>query len=186
MPLPQSLKSNLSEQTSKLHSIYRQVKQVAPSNLHLTLRFLGDVSVHDADRLSELFNSRGDFDLQVPCRLRGLGSFSGSEGLSVIWCGLHGDFSKIETALKLVDSLIGTDENQINRKFHPHITLARIRKGACPPKALFQYVESHKEINFGQDLFDRISLFSSELKPEGPVYTELAAIKLIITNNGDI
>ena len=60
----------------------------------------------------------------------------------------------------------------------PHLTLARVKSGRKISGDLLKFVEKNRNMRFGESAFRRLSLFSSKLTPDGPVYTELKAIHL--------
>ena len=57
------------------------------------------------------------------------------------------------------------------RPFQPHLTLARVKREMTLPPECTAYVTSRKDTVFGRSVFDRIVLFKSELRREGPLYT---------------
>lgn len=149
----------------------RAVRPVDPDGLHITLKFLGDVSADSVVDIEQAL--RADLS-PIPAfktNLTGLGAFPHAGRPSVIWIGA----ANVEEFLRLSDAV----EDALNplgfprerRPFHPHLTLARIK--ARPPRELPTLLEHHAETDFGSAAVDHATLFQSELTRSGPRYTVL-------------
>jgi 2'-5' RNA ligase len=161
--------------------VARQARWVAPAGIHLTLKFLGDVS---SDRVAEITQAieRGCHSF-APFRLSlsGAGFFPNAHRLRVVWVGVDGD---VEVLLQLQHAV----ESELNalgfppegRGFQPHLTLARMRDYAHPAEReeMAKRV-SAVQVDTGSDMWARqVHLIRSELRPTGAVYTSLAAVPL--------
>jgi RNA 2',3'-cyclic 3'-phosphodiesterase len=146
-------------------------KYTEPENLHLTLKFLGDITDEQADevkkRLSEIKISGFD------CELGEIGVFSKSF-IKIIWIKLNG--KGIFNLQKQIDEKL-KDIFKPEERFMSHVTIARV-KIVSDKKALVDYLDSikPKKIMFHVDEF---YLKKSELKSEGPEYTDLEKYELI-------
>ncbi len=148
-------------------------KWVDASQLHITMKFLGAV---DAGRVPEIIRcveagigSFPAFDLSV----ERLGVFPNPREPKVLWVGANqGKRQIVQLAARLDDALVRAGFEPEMREFHPHLTLARIKalRGAS---ALMDVVESHRDASVGLGLVDHVTLYSSDLKPEGPEYLAL-------------
>jgi 2'-5' RNA ligase len=151
------------------------LKAVDPKILHLTLKFLGEVpdaSVHQiAEALSSL--SRPKFDLHF----KGVGVFPSMGRMNVIWVGAEeGSKDFVQLALTVRSALKnwGLDD----RPPSPHLTIFRVRS----PKnrdELGRIILDSKNEDFGTVHFDEFQLKSSELRPAGPVYTDIQTFRLV-------
>jgi RNA 2',3'-cyclic 3'-phosphodiesterase len=150
----------------------RAVKAVEPDNYHITLQFLGDTGQDTFSRLCDDFRAL-DPDLPaLPFTLRGLGAFPDIRRAGVLWCGLDLDMAVMERARALIEALSEKHGfKKESRPFQPHLTLGRVRKEMNLPPECADYIAAHKNTVFGASRFDRIVLFKSELRPEGPLYT---------------
>jgi RNA 2',3'-cyclic 3'-phosphodiesterase len=160
----------------ELAQMGRPLKAVDPSNLHVTLKFLGDT---DLDLIGEI----GSLVEQVaqprqPCvvKVAGLGVFPHLERPNVVWAGLAGAEALTEIAADLETGLEEFGFARENRPFVPHLTLARVK--ARPPEALRPLLSRHAKTDFGIATIDQIELIRSELGPEGSKYTVLASARL--------
>ncbi len=140
---------------------------VAPENMHLTLRFVGEVENGQAEDIDAAL-----MRLRAPCfdiTLDGVGFFGKPSAARVLWAGarkcekLMRLQAKIETALQM--SGLPPEE----RKFSPHITLARLN--GAPFLRLQRFVADGAHFLAGPIAVDRFVLFSSFRSGSGPIYT---------------
>jgi 2'-5' RNA ligase len=155
------------------------LKVVPPENYHLTLKFLGNCDDDLARSIESGFGGLHAGPGEIPFRLRGIGTFPSIKRASVIWCGLDTDREAVQRIYGMIEqfaSPFGFKEEK--RDFVPHLTLARVRKGRKLSGDIIGYIERNGETVFGESSFRRITLFSSQLTPQGPVYTGLADLDL--------
>ena len=97
----------------------------------------------------------------------------------MLWCGLDLDVEALARARGSIEELsAGYGFKKEARPFAPHLTLARVRGDAKLPEELSRYFIENSATVYGESRFDRIVLFKSELRREGPVYTALEEIRL--------
>jgi len=157
----------------------RALKAVEPENYHITLKFLGETDRGALGRLAGDFRALHPDLGALPCTLRGLGAFPDIRRARVLWCGLDLDLVAMERVRLLIEDL--SEKHGFAkepRPFQPHLTLARVRKDMIVPAECAAYIAAHQDTVFGTSLFDRIVLFKSELRREGPRYTALEEKKL--------
>lgn len=156
----------------------RCLKVVRDNNYHITLKFLGDTDHGRCDGLvSALDVSPGP--QRVECVIKGLGCFPGLANPSVIWAGMEYDsmlMNKIFLFAEKAAVTAGFPPEQ--RKFNPHLTLARVRRGSAVPSGLKDYIRSSRETVYAKCVIDRVVLFESVLKKNGPEYTVYKEWKL--------
>ena len=156
---------------------------VRPENMHLTLRFYGDVPDAQTRPLIESLCRRIS-PLRWPVLLtRGIGAFPSVRRPSILWAGLEtlsGDLDALQQAAEAAASDIGLPPE--TRAFHPHVTIARVRvqdKTGAYAALLAPYLEPGATPEFGQAFEVRnVVLFSSQLTPRGPVYKVVREIPL--------
>ncbi|MEX0986751.1 MAG: RNA 2',3'-cyclic phosphodiesterase [Bacteroidales bacterium] len=154
-----------------------QIRWVDRSHMHLTLRFLGEVSVDDALWVGKQMHvayrqfSTGDFVL------KGLGTFGHPSELHVLWVGMK-ERSGIIQLREASDLFLEKRFSDLEtRSFKPHLTLGRMKKVA-DPKKINAVVEKYQEMEFGRCVLSRILLYRSILDNDGPVYETLEEVKL--------
>jgi 2'-5' RNA ligase len=176
--LPDAVRDALRKCVRKLERAGGRVRWTKPANLHLTLRFLGDVPVSQLDLLAMALDEVGARHAPFEAAVEDLGSFGSRNRPSVIWAGcmdpdgaLAGLQSEIEAA---VVSLGFVAES---RPFHPHVTLGRHRPGR-PAGSLTSALDSLRSARFGAFRVSDVILVRSQLSPQGPAYTTLHRARL--------
>jgi len=146
-------------------------KFVEVENLHLTLKFLGEIDEDTVDRVKERLK-KVEFK-EFESSLGDVGVFSSkySSYIRVIWVKLKG----ADRLQKQIDGVLDGLFEKENR-FMSHITLARVKK-VSDRKGLIEYVKHLKSRPFKFKV-DKFFLKKSELKPEGPVYEDLESYEL--------
>jgi len=165
-----SLPDDVRARLTGLKGGLRDVRWVAPENLHLSLRFIGDVTggiEHDVDQALQTVSGRA-FDLS----LSGLGVFDRRGRVSAIWAGVE----KSDALARLRDSvesaLVRAGLEPEHRKFRPHVTVARMKNGAATEAG--QFLEAHHGFAAGPFTVDHFTLFESHLGKNGAHYVALA------------
>jgi 2'-5' RNA ligase len=150
-----------------------RVTWVRPDRMHLTLRFLGDISDEQAALLRErLRESYAGFEV-FQLTLRGLGAFPNLRSPSVIWAGvspLEGPLQNVQEIAELNAQRVGMPSER--RPFKPHLTIGRVRQEKVDPSLGSKMFEL-REISTGSFSVRNVSLWKSELTPQGPNYTLL-------------
>jgi RNA 2',3'-cyclic 3'-phosphodiesterase len=151
------------------------VRWVAAGNLHLTLKFLGDVSVTNLTVLKEMFLAEVSHHHQFEISVGGLGAFPSIRRARVIWVGVEApaELAAVQTGIENEMARLGYTREE--RPFSPHLTLGRVARNAAPPE-LHQIGELlHKtKIGFlGAAHVRAVHLYQSDLHPEGSMYTRL-------------
>ncbi len=157
-----------------LNRFSRALKTVEPENYHITLKFLGVTGESALARLRDDFRALDPGVRAIPFTLHGLGAFPDVRRARVVWCGLDLDRAVVERVRLLIENL--ADKHGFRkeaRPFQPHLTLARVKKEMRLPPECAEFVTARKDTVFGKSAFDRIVLFKSELRKEGPLYTVL-------------
>lgn len=144
---------------------------VAPPNYHVTLKFLGWTRVEAIgavrDALDHALRGLQPFTI----RTARLGAFPSLEAASVLWAGVEGN-ALDELAARVEAAMVGIGVAAEPRRFHAHVTLARLRETG-PVRDL---VLPLSEQMFSESRVDGVTLFESETKPTGSVYRELFRI----------
>ena len=154
---------------------------VSLQSIHLTLKFLGDVS---PDRVEDIERAIQRACLQCApfsVSLSDTGCFPHSQRPRVVWVGLDGDVESLAQLQRSVESeLVGVGFAAERRRFQPHLTLARIKRNARPHERarLGEFISMAKIDESVSMVVRKVSLMRSELRPSGAVYTRLAAISL--------
>ena len=152
------------------------VKWVKPENMHLTLLFFGSISLEELDRIKEVLSNSIPGIKPFSIRLKSLGTFPDPSRPRVLWVGVREGSDSLESLYKRVrDSLKFMKIKEAEREFHPHLTLGRF-KSPRVNRELRSLLGEYRDFEFGEDVVDRVILFKSDLKPDGPIYTKLKEI----------
>jgi len=161
----------LSEAQDRLINTGAILNLVKPQNIHVTLRFLGDVPPSMVDPVYEAMKkvSFASFDVEI----RGVGAFPSLSYIRVVWAGirrgaeeLRGIFSQLEPQLRSLGFRADP------KGFSPHLTIARVR--AVKNKAeLLGCIRDLEDYEFGTLKAEFLRLKRSVLTPKGPIYSTL-------------
>ncbi|MBE8540604.1 RNA 2',3'-cyclic phosphodiesterase [Geoglobus acetivorans] len=152
-----------------LLSGYRGIKPVEPENLHITLKFLGEVN----DAKAELIRDRlRQIQLEpFKIRFRGIGFFPNSNYLRVIWIGVEGD--GIYSLAKDVEESMRKLGFKKDKDFKAHLTVGRVKRIGPQDKAkLLKELETYSR-EYGEMVVDNFRLKKSTLTPKGPIYEDV-------------
>ena len=177
--LPAEIKSKLTSLQSLMQGVPADVKWVEQQNLHLTVKFMGDVDRTKINDLVQAVKMAVADCGPISLELRGTGFFPHSRQPRVIWVGVRGEVDKFRRLHHLVEkSLIALGIPSESKVFSPHLTVGRVRS----PKGvgdLVHNLESTQELNcFGRLDVTTIELMASELTLKGPVYSVVAGVRL--------
>ena len=147
------------------------VKWVEPHNLHLTLKFIGEV--HERE-MGELLRAVVDgarrvqaFDLEV-C---GAGAFPNVARPRTVWLGAgEGRESMIELHDSIEAELANLGYREEHRRFQTHLTIGRVRGTGIGITALGELLQQHADDVVGRMTVQKATVFSSTLTPDGPLY----------------
>ncbi len=170
--------SNIGRVQEELKRTDAQVKWVEPDNIHLTLKFLGHVTLAELEKVKittkETLGPFAPFEISVAR----LGAFPKIKYPRVIWVGIdrgREELKRITSHLEERLTRIGFAREK--REFSPHLTLGRVksRKGR---ERLIEALSLVKASNLGNMKVTKISIMKSELRLQGPIYTSLEEIDL--------
>jgi 2'-5' RNA ligase len=149
---------------------------------HMTLAFLGDVADVDLNTLCRAVSEASAAIPRFEARVEGVGAFPDPARPRVIWAGLVApDPSPLRELQKAVaKAATKAGYRPDDERFHPHITLGRIKSDRRGPRTLdlTPFLEPHGTWSAGSFVVSEVITFGSTLTPEGPVYTPLAKAPL--------
>jgi len=172
-----TIKGPLGDLIKTLKHSGADIKWVRPENLHLTLKFLGNIDREQVTAISDHLDAAGNGHVPFSFSLIGTGAFPDLRRPRVIWTGLRG-YEPILKIFKDIDTLMEREGfPREKRPFSPHITLGRVRSLQGIDKLLEELVK-YKGAGFGTQTVDSLHLMKSVLKPGGPEYSLLHAAPL--------
>jgi RNA 2',3'-cyclic 3'-phosphodiesterase len=159
------------------HPARRVLKWVRVDHMHLTLEFLGEVEDHKVPALVEAIGERIE---RPPFKviLGGIGMFPAFGAPRVLWLGLRaGVHETLELQRAVVGRLHEAGMTTEAREFHPHLTLARWRSSRPGDRRGILSQDRAAEVT--SVAVTHVTLYRSQLSPQGPSYTALARARLI-------
>ncbi|MBT3285517.1 RNA 2',3'-cyclic phosphodiesterase [Candidatus Bathyarchaeota archaeon] len=169
------LHSRFVEAQGVLKATGASIKLVEVENIHITLKFLGDIEDHQVEEVAEVIRNITfePFEFTV----EGVGVFPNLKRPKTIWAGISTGVGEIANIVKEVNSsLAKLDFEKDRRNFHPHLTITRVRGGQNRDR-LVDALLGMEEMEFGKVKVDRIYLKKSVLTPNGPIYSTIAESK---------
>ena len=155
----------------------RAGRWVRKKGIHLTLKFLGDVPEEKLEAVYEAVRQACEGCPPFAVTLAGLGCFPNACRPRVIWVGVQEEAGQLVALQSAIDhKLAGLGFPLERRAFHPHLTLARIRKKAerGEIKALGRSVAAYDPGELGKVWVDGVSVIKSVLGLQGAAYTQLS------------
>lgn len=163
LALPEGLSATLAEHQNGVPG----ARWVEPKNLHVTLRFIGEVDENvAADLDAELAAVKA---APVPVALRGLGRFGDKRGARILYVGVEPDPALLHLRDKVESACVRVGLEPERRRYKPHVTLARFSDPAGG--RVDDIVAANTEWQPGAFTAEHFVLFSSHLSPNGADYT---------------
>ena len=161
-----ALPDDLRDRLAGLQRGVKEARWVRPENLHLTLRFLGELDGHQAHDVDAALTSLGGEAFSM--RLAGLDCFGEGRKLRALWVGVEDPepVKRLQAKAERAVQEAGILPN--GRKFTPHVTLARFKNAPSPD--LSSYLQSHNLFRSEPFAVTEFVLFSSFLSREGSIY----------------
>lgn len=151
-----------------------ELKLVEPKNIHITLRFLGNISVSTIDSTFEAMKqvSFTAFD----CEIHDVGVFPSLNYARVVWAGIRKGADELKDVVGQLEPHLQNLGFKADRKgFSPHLTLARVKTGRNKAE-LTHCIQELANFDFGVVRADCLRLKKSILTPKGPVYSTLREV----------
>jgi len=179
--IPLGIRQTICHATSDLQTaIGALVRWVPMENMHLTLKFLGDVSPSNVDMLTQMIHAEVGLFNCFEFHLAGLGSFPSLKRPRVIYIGIQAP-AALETLHRGIESAsrrLGYESEE--RGFSPHLTIGRVKQNvtSAEQQTIRRALEETKIDTLGTARVDSVHLYKSDLKPTGSVYTRLSSAPL--------
>ena len=149
------------------------IRWVKPAGIHLTLKFLGDITIDRFDLIGQAMAAAVKPIEPFKVSAKGLGVFPGWRRPRIIWAGLTGQVNQLLALHKNIEQQLQSIGFVAERRpFKGHLTLGRI-KGHISPRQLATAIDAYAEFESEPFQVDGIILFRSVLQPSGAVYSEI-------------
>ena len=174
--LDDDLKPKINKVIKEFKQIDTRIKYVELTNLHLTLKFFGDIDTNGLEVLKKAIANVLDDFRPFKINIKGCGAFPNSNHIKVIWVGIEDDAILKDMHDRLDEEFkrLGFDKD---RKFSTHLTIGRMKSAKNKDKVK-KVIEEFKDIEIGEMEVDSIRLKKSTLTPQGPIYEDLTIFEL--------
>ena len=171
--IPETIQTLLTFAQEELRKFVRGASWVKRENIHLTLKFLGDVAPNQIsvirNSIEQVTDARSPFSME----LGGIGAFPNLSRPRIIWAGVKTGADDVAAIAREIDLRLSRHGHERDKKpFRPHLTLARIKRLANL-KPLVDVFQQYDTINGATMIVNQIRVVQSELRRSGAVYTPL-------------
>lgn len=157
------------------------IKWVDPDNTHITVKFFGDTPEERVPHLERLLAEAAAELAQFDIAVKGIGAFPSASRPRVVWAGIAQGRDELCRLAELVHAATagagfgGPDDGG---RFSPHVTLGRVRRDVVGEVAIPPTLAAEGGREWGSVMVGSVALYSSLLRPVGPVYRQLAQAPL--------
>ena len=176
--LPDDILEIIGETQKKLNKNGLRLKWLPVSNIHLTIKFIGDMPINRVENVTEMMAvSAGNFG-PISIFARSMGVFPGLRRPNVLWLGIDGALDRLVTFQQALDTnLASIGLPPEKRPFRGHLTIGRV-KGKINTERLKDCLRFYYDFQARRFALEKIKLYQSELKPTGAEYTCLKSVSL--------
>ncbi|HLO34102.1 MAG TPA: RNA 2',3'-cyclic phosphodiesterase [Anaerolineales bacterium] len=179
--IPLGIRQMVCDATSALQKkIGPHVRWVPMENMHLTIKFLGDIAPSNVDLLSQMLLAEAELFHCFELRFEGLGSFPSLKRPRVIYIGIQAPaaLEALQRGVESASHRLGYESEE--RGFSPHLTIGRVKQNVTgtEQQTIRHALEETKIDSLGVARVDSVHLYKSDLKPAGSVYTRLFSAPL--------
>ena len=175
LPCPSEIRERLAVIQEKIKD-FDGIKLVEFENIHLTLKFLGEVP---DDKVESISNALGFLEQEnkFEVKVKGLGAFPKLSHINVVWAGVE-DRTRIDSLHASVDKKLAELDFQSENRFHPHYTIARV-KYVKDKNSIQKFITENMDTKFGSYTMEKVVFMKSELTPQGPIYSPIMQYNLV-------
>jgi 2'-5' RNA ligase len=169
--LPEPLRAALAEAQQGFRSACPDARWTRPEGIHLTLKFLGEISDAQAKQVVEALAQIGPFE-PFSVEVKGFGFFPQARRPHIFWAGVAAPPALAEFAARIESHMEKIGFAREDRAYSPHLTLARF-KVPRPQPALEAAIAARANTSLGKFEASEFFLFASELSPQGAHYRKV-------------
>ncbi len=170
--IPQTIQILLKPVQTHLQSEIRKASWTKSGNFHLTLKFLGDVHSEAVDAIREAVQNVATAQKPFSIVFGGIGAFPTRNRPRVLWVGVKHGAENVTHLAKTVNRELKPLGFAIDDRFHPHLTLGRLRT-PMNLQPLKSFLHKYETIDGAALNVSEITVMQSRLHPNGAIYTPL-------------
>ena len=174
------IREALAQIQSRLKYAGADVKWVEPKNIHLTLKFLGEVKEEKVEEIKSALNETVKGFKPFELSIKDIGAFPKIDFPRVIWAGLDKGTSESKALAEAIDERLSRHGfEKESRPFASHLTIGRVRSPKNKAALKERLLSSNLPLTpYHLPLIPYITLYKSTLTPHGSIYTKLHEAKL--------
>lgn len=153
------------------------LKIVKPENIHLTMKFLGEIPDDKIGAVSHAIEVAASDFPKFSARVQGIGVFPTIRQMRVIWAGVSECREQMIELQRRIDVALQPLGFKPEKDFHPHATIARV-KFVKEKDMLVDFIKGKSNEDYGVTEVNNVELIQSQLTPKGPIYSPLATVRL--------
>jgi len=169
--LPESIRAELRRKQASFRSVCPEARWTQPQGIHLTLKFLGEISDRQVREVCEGLKKLARIE-SFTIGLKGFGFFPDARRPRVFWAGVDAPPNLLQLAEQVEEAMAKIGFAREERAFRPHLTLARFRVPQAQP-ALQALLSQQGEQDLGKFEVSEFFLFESKLSPQGAEYRKV-------------
>ena len=167
--IPGDIRDHIGNYIAEINGALTGVKWVKPENIHLTIKFLGNIREKDVPGLRDCITGAAKEFEPFMLTMTNLGYFPNFSNPRIVWIGVDGGLDSLLDVFQYMETCLeeaGYDREE--RTFSPHLTIGRARRNSTIKVS--GSVREFEPISFK---IDKIALMKSTLTPQGPVYESI-------------
>lgn len=179
LDIPGTIRAHMLEYMERARALAPEVRWARPEGLHVTLKFIGEVSDAKVEQIKTALASVQAASFQV--RFEGVGFFPGAKSPRIFWIGVEGGppLPRLAGIVDAATHKLGISREE--RAYNPHLTLARAGSGPGTQhqlRPLAVLAESEAPPQFGTMTAQEFFLYQSQPQRGGSKYTKLQRFQL--------
>ena len=176
--IPRSIQERFAQIQDTLKEQISRVSWVKPDNIHLTLKFIGEVHPNDVRTIEPAIKQVSQRHHPFALKIGGIGAFPNLKRPRVIWVGVKVGATEVSVLARAINLELNRCGYPLDEAaFHPHLTLARI-KDRIDLRPFVDMFRQYDEIDNASMTVNEIALIRSQLHPKGAIYTILKSYAL--------
>lgn len=177
--LPEEVVNQTQQLVRQIDAISDGIKWVEPENMHLTLKFLGDVRQIETYDICQAMTRAVASIPRFEMQLHGAGAFPKLERPRTLWIGVREGTEAITRLYGAIDDAVADlGFARDPKRFLPHLTIGRVKRPGPWLADVSRLIAESCEFDAGMAAVDEVVLYSSELTSEGPVYSPIGRSEL--------
>lgn len=178
--LSESVRQRALDLIERLRPAAQGIKWVQDSQLHITLKFLGDVAQERVRDVQEVISAAAQTLEPFEIEVAGAGAFPSNRRPNILWLGVREGTDSLDKLFRAIQRpLVKLRIPREERRYSPHLTLGRMKHGQRALGKLADVLKEFADYSAGVSPIREVVLYESQLLPEGPLYTPLTRARLM-------